>query len=92
MEKAARATMSFWNRDQREESSIWPMSWVVMGMVWSGMDVSPFCFFEQVSKQFFFEKKNQKTFVNLGRTGFTTSRSGAKFFCFFFSKKEVFSP
>jgi len=38
----------------------------------------------QKEKQFFFEKKNQKTFIYLG------TNSLAKVFCFFFSKKKTF--
>jgi hypothetical protein len=41
-------------------------------------------------KQFFFEKKNQKTFVlgAMGVVATTAHAPGAKFFCFFFSKKR----
>jgi hypothetical protein len=44
-------------------------------------------------KQFFFEKKNQKTFAKLGRS----YPGGPKpklteVFCFFFSKKQAFLP
>jgi len=43
-------------------------------------------------KQFFFEKKNQKTFVNLGNGGFTsTDKRSRRFFGSFFSKKELLS-
>jgi len=38
---------------------------------------------------FFFEKKNQKTFVFIGYTGAYT-RQKSKVFCFFFSKKKCF--
>jgi hypothetical protein len=46
---------------------------------------------------FFFEKKNQKTFVCLAprRLKQVTSRddsAGGKVFCFFFSKKKAFLP
>ena len=48
-------------------------------------------------KQFFFEKKNQKTFVPFGRApSIRTLQHGAtaqtKAFCFFFSKKKAFLP
>jgi hypothetical protein len=41
---------------------------------------------------FFFEKKNQKTFATwvCGAAGAAQARSGAKVFCFFFSKKKSF--
>jgi hypothetical protein len=38
---------------------------------------------------FFFEKKNQKTFVRC-RGLVTSVRQEAKVFCFFFSKKKTF--
>jgi hypothetical protein len=45
---------------------------------------------------FFFEKKNQKTFVCLGTTVSVVSGSGKgegiKVFWFFFSKKNIFLP
>jgi hypothetical protein len=41
-------------------------------------------------KQFFFEKKNQKTFASLGRAYPERPKpKRTKVFCFFFSKKEV---
>jgi len=39
-----------------------------------------------VRKQFFFEKKNQKTFVRLSRT---SRRQPDKSFCFFFQKEAL---
>jgi hypothetical protein len=43
-----------------------------------------------IRKPFFFEKKNQKTLVNLGHGGHhAPGPNQQKFFCFFFSKKEV---
>jgi hypothetical protein len=46
------------------------------------------------SKDFFFEKKKQKTFISLGPGvgAAKAARSGAKVFCFFFSKKKCFLP
>jgi hypothetical protein len=47
--------------------------------------------FQKAKKQFFFEKKNQKTFARLGpdcRNG--RAPEGTKVFCFFFSKKKYF--
>jgi hypothetical protein len=40
-------------------------------------------------KQFFFEKKNQKTFVNLDRAGATDRGPANKNFLFLFYKKEA---
>jgi hypothetical protein len=40
-------------------------------------------------KQFFFEKKNQKTLVYCARA--YGQSEGIKVFCFFFSKKKTFS-
>jgi small-conductance mechanosensitive channel len=45
------------------------------------------------SKRFFFEKKNQKTFITLGPVELGIPRhmnKGIKVFCFFFSKKKAF--
>jgi hypothetical protein len=46
-------------------------------------------------KEFFFEKKNQKTFASL-RTWTNSKRAARakeqKFFCFFFSKNKSFLP
>jgi hypothetical protein len=42
------------------------------------------------SKVFFFEKKKQKTFDCLARSGCTLGAKVAKVFCFFFSKKKFF--
>jgi len=39
-------------------------------------------------KQFFFEKKNQKTFAYWARA--CCQSEGVKVFCFFFSKKKTF--
>jgi hypothetical protein len=39
-------------------------------------------------KQFFFEKKNQKTFAYWARA--CGQSEGVKVFCFFFSKKKTF--
>jgi hypothetical protein len=44
---------------------------------------------KQARKQFFFEKKNQKTFVNLARAGFTHVVLRSKSFLLLFFKKEV---
>jgi hypothetical protein len=41
-------------------------------------------------KQFFFEKKNQKTFAYWARA--CGQSQGVKVFCFFFSKKKAFLP
>ena len=41
------------------------------------------------TKQFFFEKKNQKTFGRLSRFCPERRDSGVKVFCFFFSKKKA---
>jgi hypothetical protein len=43
-------------------------------------------------KQFFFEKKNQKTFGPWSRGVATGAPEGSKVFCFFFSKKKTFLP
>jgi len=45
-----------------------------------------------VGKQFFFEKKNQKTFICFAYVLFVpaASSNGTKVFCFFFSKKKYF--
>jgi sugar phosphate permease len=43
---------------------------------------------KDVRKQFFFEKKNQKTFTSLGTRCGTAYAIGAKVFWFFFSKKN----
>jgi hypothetical protein len=45
-----------------------------------------------VSKKFFFEKKNQKTFLTKGRGQFHQHGQIAKVFCFFFSKKKRLLP
>jgi hypothetical protein len=43
------------------------------------------------TKQFFFEKKNQKTFIRLGGADPTKPKpKQTKVFCFFFSKKKTF--
>ena len=39
---------------------------------------------------FFFEKKNQKTFIRLSPANPPMQRQLAKVFCFFFSKKKSF--
>jgi len=39
---------------------------------------------------FFFEKKNQKTFINKKILRFKLRFESAKVFCFFFSKKKPF--
>jgi hypothetical protein len=45
---------------------------------------------EEGRKQFFFEKKNQKTFTSLGSLYPERPKpKGAKVFCFFFSKKKT---
>jgi hypothetical protein len=46
----------------------------------------------QERKQFFFEKKNQKTFVSFstGRVAAVARTTRAEVFCFFFSKKKYF--
>jgi hypothetical protein len=48
----------------------------------------------EARKQFFFEKKNQKTFFPMARSARSFVRTpeslGAKFFWFFFSKKNCF--
>jgi hypothetical protein len=41
-------------------------------------------------KQFFFEKKNQKTFATLAYAAGGGRDSDPKVFCFFFSKKKTF--
>jgi hypothetical protein len=42
-------------------------------------------------KRFFFEKKNQKTFISLGPLYPEMPQpKGSKVFCFFFSKKKTF--
>jgi hypothetical protein len=47
-------------------------------------------FIEVRRKQFFFEKKNQKTFVNLAHTGGTsTDQMNKSFFGSFSTKKEL---
>jgi hypothetical protein len=43
------------------------------------------------SKNFFFEKKKQKTFVNLDRAGGTSFGPGEKSFLVLFFKKELLS-
>jgi len=43
-------------------------------------------------KQFFFEKKNQKTFVIRGVPWDAANLIKIKVFCFFFSKKKSFLP
>jgi hypothetical protein len=43
-------------------------------------------------KQFFFEKKNQKTFVIMGMRSRVTHLYKIKVFRFFFSKKKSFLP
>jgi hypothetical protein len=44
------------------------------------------------SKNFFFEKKKQKTFINLAEPLRTGLAQGLKVFWFFFSKKNSFLP
>jgi hypothetical protein len=43
-------------------------------------------------KQFFFEKKNQKTFIRWSELYDWRARKSPKVFCFFFSKKKSFLP
>jgi hypothetical protein len=43
----------------------------------------------ELSRMFFFEKKNQKTFIRC-RGLSTSARPETKVFCFFFSKKKAF--
>jgi hypothetical protein len=43
-------------------------------------------------KQFFFEKKNQKTFVSQGCAAGENRDSEIKVFCFFSSEKKAFLP
>jgi len=47
---------------------------------------------EKVSKNFFFEKKKQKTSANWATGVETASVTRPKVFCFFFSKKKRFLP
>jgi hypothetical protein len=58
-----------------------------------GLDPSPLpqCAPAMLSKQFFFEKKNQKTFIRFGFgfSGWARPRL-VKVFWFFFSKKNYF--
>jgi hypothetical protein len=44
----------------------------------------------EVRKQFFFEKKNQKTFIHWAELYDWRARQVVKVFCFFFSKKKSF--
>jgi hypothetical protein len=44
----------------------------------------------RVEKQFFFEKKNQKTFARCRGAIPSTCAKNIKVFCFFFSKKKSF--
>jgi len=44
----------------------------------------------QVSKRFFFEKKNQKTFTSLAYVAGEDRDSDVKVFCFFSSEKKTF--
>jgi hypothetical protein len=54
--------------------------------------VVSFCFLLE-SKAFFFEKKNQKTFVNLARAGFAHVVLWTKvFLLLFFQKKKFLLP
>ena len=41
---------------------------------------------------FFFEKKNQKTFIRLVRTFLQGAAQRMNVFCFFFSKKKALLP
>jgi hypothetical protein len=41
-------------------------------------------------KQFFFEKKNQKTFINIAYASGQNRDSDLKVFCFFSSEKKAF--
>jgi len=43
-------------------------------------------------KQFFFEKKNQKTFMSLAYAAGENRDSHLKVFCFFSSEKKTFFP
>jgi hypothetical protein len=54
------------------------------GPAWSG--------YNNAGKEevFFFEKKNQKTFVTSHRVARARGAKQAKVFCFFFSKKKTF--
>jgi hypothetical protein len=45
---------------------------------------------QKARKQFFFEKKNQKTFVIMGVPWNAAKLIKIKVFCFFFSKKKSF--
>jgi hypothetical protein len=45
--------------------------------------------YDEGRKVFFFEKKNQKTFMSLGAE-MERPRQQTKVFCFFFSKKKAF--
>jgi hypothetical protein len=45
--------------------------------------------YEKVSKQFFFVKKNQKTFANLAHALPPRIRQMDKSFCFFFQKEAL---
>jgi len=47
---------------------------------------------EKKRKQFFFEKKNQKTFVPWAYAAGENRDSDAKVFCFFSSEKKCFLP
>jgi hypothetical protein len=46
----------------------------------------------QRSKQFFFEKKNQKTFMALADAAGENPDHDVKVFCFFSSEKKTFLP
>jgi hypothetical protein len=46
---------------------------------------------QQLRKQFFFEKKNQKTFTFVSRVFLQHHPKDTKVFCFFFSKKKRFA-
>jgi hypothetical protein len=52
----------------------------------------------ELGKRFFFEKKNQKTFIGFGLEGFTSRSELKKFFCrsggpvLFVHKKKSFLP
>jgi len=45
---------------------------------------------KQERKRFFFEKKNQKTFIHKNYFGVALRIKLIKVFCFFFSKKKTF--
>jgi len=53
-----------------------------------GQHVPPRVFFDQKQEEFFFEKKNQKTFAILGARWIGRATQWIKVFWFFFSKKN----